>query len=208
MTSPSRKRGAPFWAALTVAVLVVMVAGGYLAWRYVLTAYTETTPLELGEPALSPADFGDIDGRLAGFVHALRNKTPIEPLVLSSEDLTTLVARIPEFRRLGGRARFTITAGEIRGDLSVPLERMGYPDRWLNGSATFAATLENGVLVVTARSASVKGVPIPAWIVRQIRERNLAKDLHEDPLAAGLIARLEAIEVGDGRITVVPQIRR
>ncbi|MGH7896495.1 MAG: hypothetical protein ACREQQ_00965 [Candidatus Binatia bacterium] len=202
------KRGPLFW----VAVLAVVVGGGYLAWRYatdrILSAYTEASPLDIGEPAFSPSEFGGIDGRLAAFVHALRNKTPIEPLTLSDDDLTALVARAPEFRRLGARARFAIRDDAIHGDFSLPLERIGYPDRWFNGSGTFAAKLENGVLVVTLQSVSVKGEPIPDWFVRQFRERNLAKEIHESPLAAGLIARLESIEIGDGRITIVPRIRR
>ena len=64
------------------------------------------------------------------------------------------------------------------------------------------------VLVVTLDSASVKGDPLPGWIVDKMREQNLAKDLYDRPQNAGLIARLESIEVGDGRITIVPRLRR
>ena len=211
-TSARKNRGCLFWALVTVVVLAVVVGGGYIAYRYaihrIVTAYTETIPLDLGELAFSPAELGELDGRLAAFAHAVRNKTPVEPLVLTSEELTALVLRSPGFRRLGGRARFSIGDGEIRVDLSVPLERMGYPDRWFNGSGAFAVTLENGVLVVTLRAASVKGEPVPAWIIQKLRDRNLAKDLYDKPEAAGFIARVESIEVGHGRITVVPRLRR
>lgn len=212
-TPIKKNRGCLFWALVTVVVLAVVVGGGgYLAYRYairgIVIAYTETTPLDLGQPALPPTELGALDGRLASFAHAVRNKTPVEPLVLTGEELTALVARSPEFRQLGGRARFSIGEGEIRAELSVPLERVGYSDRWLNGSAAFAVALENGVLIITLRSASVKGEPVPAWIVRKLQERNLAKDLYEKPLAAGFIARLESIEVGNGRVTVVPRLRR
>jgi hypothetical protein len=212
--TPAKKtRGCLFWALVTVVVLAVVVGGGgYLGYRYaihrVVTSYTETAPLDLGAPVLSPADFGALDGRLANFAHAVRNKTPVEPLVLTGEELTALVARSPELSRFGGRARFSVGDAEVRADLSVPLARMGYPDRWFNGSAAFAITLENGVLIVTLRSASVKGEPVPGWIVRRLEDRNLAKDLYEKPLAASFIARLESIEVGNGRITVVPRLRR
>src|SRR5437762_276199 len=80
--------------------------------------------------------------------------------------------------------------GEIRADLSLPLERMGYPERWFNGSAAFAVTLENGVLTVTLRSVSVKGEPVPEWIVGKLGDRNLAKDLYDKPETAGFVARL------------------
>ena len=89
----------------------------------------------------------------------------------------------------------------------MPLERLGYPGRWFNGSAAFLVALENGVLIVTLRSASVKGEPIPGWIVGRLADRNLAKDLYQRPEIAGLIARLESIDLSNGRITLVPRLR-
>jgi hypothetical protein len=203
-----KKRGCLFWGL----VLVVLVCGGsYAAYRYaihrIVTGYTEPTALDLGEPALSPSQLGELDGRLAAFAQAVRNKHPVEPLVLSSEELTALVVRSPDFRRLGGRARLSIGDGEIESQLSVPLQRLGYPDRWFNGSARFAVTLDNGVLIVTLRSASVRGEPVADWIVEKLRQRNLAKDLYERPEVASLLARLESIEVRNGRITIVPRLR-
>lgn len=210
-TPTGKKRGYLFWALATLGVLGVVVGvGGYLAYRHAaqrITDYTAPAPLDLAEPTLSAAELGGLDGRVAAFVHALRNKNPVEPLVLSGDDLTALVARIPEFRRLGGRARFSIGDGEVHSDLSLPLDRMGYPDRWFNGSAAFAVTLEKGMLIVTLRSASVKGEPVPGWVLRQVQDRNLAKDLYENPQAAGLVSRLESIEVANGRIILVPRVR-
>src|SRR5207249_5563294 len=86
--TPTRKtRGCLFWAFVMV---VVVSGGGYLAYRYaihrIVTAYTETKPLDLGEPLISAAEFGALDGRLAAFAHAVRNKTPVEPLGLTGEE--------------------------------------------------------------------------------------------------------------------------
>jgi hypothetical protein len=210
--SPGKKRGCLFWAVVTAFVLAVVAgAGSYVAYRYarhrIVAVYTAAAPLDLPQASLSPAELGDVDGRLAAFVHALRNKNPVEPLVLTGEELTALVARSPDFQKLGGRARFSVADGEVRSDLSVPLERMGFPGRWFNGSAAFGVTLENGVLIVTLRSAFVKGEPIPGWIVGRLADGNLAKDLYQRPEIAGLIARLESIDLSNGRITLVPRLR-
>jgi len=210
--SPDKKRGCLFWAVATALVLVVAGgAGSYVAYRYgrhrIVAEYTASAPLDFAQAPLSPSELGDLDGRLAAFVHALRNKNPTEPLVLTGDELTALVARIPDFQQLGGRARFSIANGEVQSDLSVPLGRLGYPDRWFNGSVAFLVTLENGALIVTLRSASVKGEPIPGWIVGRLADRNLAKDLYERPEIAGLIARLESIDLSNGRITLVPRLR-
>jgi hypothetical protein len=213
VASTGKKRGCLFWAIVTALVLVVAAgAGGYVAYRYgrhrIVAEYTASAPLDFAQaPLLSPAELGDLDGRLAAFVHALRNKNPAEPLALTGDELTALVARSPDFQKLGGRARLSIANGEVQSDLSVPLERLGYPGRWFNGSAAFLVTLENGVLIVTLRSASVKGEPIPGWIVGRLADRNLAKDLYQRPEIAGLIARLESIDLSNGRITLVPRLR-
>jgi hypothetical protein len=203
-----KKRGCLFWV-LVVAIGVCV--GGYGAYRYaihrIVAGYTEPTPLDLGEPALSPGELGQLDGRLASFAQAVRNKRPVDPLMLTSDELTALVNRSPDFRRLGGGARLTIGDGEIQSDLSVPLQRLGYPDRWFNGSARFAVTLDNGVLIVTLQSASVRGEPVADWIVERLRHQNLAKDLYQRPEAASLLARLESIELKNGKMTVVPQVR-
>ena len=203
------KRGCVF---RTLVALLVLAVGGYAGYRYLvhrlITGYSATQPLEIPEPALPPGEVGALDGRVAAFAQALRNKRPVEPLVLSGDELTALVARSPQFQRLGGRARFSIGDGEILAELSIPLARMGYPDRWFNGSASFAVTLENGVLIVTLRSASVRGEPLPERIVEQIRHRNLAKDVYENPQAAALVARLDNVEIGNGKITIVPRLQR
>ena len=212
-STPPKKRGCLFRALVALAVLgVVLVVGGYLGYRYglqrIVAGYTDTAPLDLGISAPTPSELGRLDSQLAAFTHALRNKRPIEPLVLTGDDLTALVSRDSDFQRAGGRARFSIVGGEIRGDLSIPLEKLGYPDRWFNGSAAFLATLENGVLIVTVQSAAIRGEPVPTWILDRVRSENLAKDLYEDPTNAALIARLESIEVEEDRITVVPRIRQ
>jgi hypothetical protein len=208
----AKQRGCLFRALVGLAILVALVVvGGYLGYRYavhrVVAVYTEPAPLDLGEPGVSPAELGELHGRLASFAQALRNKRPTAPLVLTAQELTALVAGSPDFQRLGGRARFSIGGGEIEADLSLPLDRFGHPGRWFNGSASFAVTLENGVLIATLRSASVRGQAVPGWIVEQLGQRNLAKNLYENPQTAAVIARLESIEVGEGRVTIVPRSR-
>ncbi len=108
-TPTSRNRGCLFWA---LALAVVVGGGGYP--RLPLRDRLDRHCLHRGgDPALSPAELGALDGRLASFAHAVRNKTRVEPIVLTGEELTALVVRIPEFRRFGGRARFSIDEGEI-----------------------------------------------------------------------------------------------
>jgi len=204
-----KKRGCLFWALVAVVVLVV---GAYGAYRYAIhrlvDGYTDTAPLDLGEPGLPPSQLGSLDGKLASFAHLVRNKRPVEPLVLSGEELTSLVARSPDFQRLGGRARLSIGEGEIQSEMSIPLTRLGYPDRWFNGTARFAVTLDNGVLIVTLRSASVRGEPVADWIVERLRQQNLGKDVYQRPEVAAFLARLESIELHEGQITIVPRIRQ
>jgi hypothetical protein len=192
-------------------LVALLVVGGYVGYHYVahrvVETYTEAAPLDLAVPASTPDQLGALDGRIASFAQAVHNKRSTAPLELTSEELTALVARIPDLQRVGGQARFTVAEGEVRSDLSLPLDRLGYANRWFNGSATFGVTLENGVLVVTLKSASVRGQAVPQWIVERLGERNLAKDLYEKPDVAAFISRLESIRAADGRLVIVARSR-
>jgi hypothetical protein len=207
-----RKRGCLFWTLVTGASLVaLLVVAGYFGYHSVLhrvvDTYTEPAALELAEPALAPEDLGRLDGRIAAFAHAVRNKRPTAPLELTSEELTALLARSPDFRRMGGRARLRVVEDEVQADLSVPLDRMGYPNRWFNGTAAFRVSLENGVLVITLQSASVRDRTIPQWVIAGVSERNLAKDLYDKPEVAGFLSRLESIQATPGKLVIVARQR-
>ena len=70
----------------------------------------------------------------------------------------------------------------------------------LNGVATFKASLENGALMVALDDLEVKGKPLPARILAQFKNQNLAQNAQRDPATAQAIQKFESIRVKDGSI--------
>ncbi len=89
--------------------------------------------------------------------------------------------------------------------MSIPLHLPFVKGRYLNGAASFKASLENGVLIVTAHSIEVKGKPLPEPFMSQLRNENLAKDAYRDPKNAESLRKIESIEVKDGKLTIKPR---
>src|SRR5947207_14171326 len=74
--------------------------------------------------------------------------------------------------------------------------------RFLNGSASLKISLQNGALFVTMQSLQVKGQSPPENIMAQLRARNLAQNVYNDPKNAETISKLESVDVTDGKITI------
>ena len=123
----------------------------------------------------------------------------VRELVLTAEEINALIAEEEAFRN---RVFISIAEGEITGEISVPTEKFlpGSKGRFLNASATFEVTLEDGVLIVTMNAAEVKGEQVPETIMQEIRKENLAQELYKDPKNARMIARFESITVEEDKI--------
>ncbi len=138
--------------------------------------------------------------RIEAFRNAVDAGTPTEPLVLSSDDLNAL---IDEDDDLKGKIHVRIEGDEVKGQVSIPLERLGpgmMRGRYLNGEADLKASLSDGVLIVTLDSIEVNGKRPPDEIMKGIREQNLAKDAYKNEKHAKMIRKLESLEVKDGKI--------
>jgi len=77
--------------------------------------------------------------------------------------------------------------------------------RYLNGSATFNLSFQNGTLSVTPQGIQVKGEPLPEVYLREIRKQNLAVALTNNPEAAAVLRGLEEITLKDGKLVIAPK---
>ncbi len=159
-------------------------------------APTENTVADSGEQA-GDAEEGDAEEK------AITDEAPptaaVRELVLTAEEINALIAEEEAFRN---RVYISIADGEITGQISVPTDKFlpGSKGRFLNASATFEVTLEDGVLIVTMNKAEVKGEQVPEAIMKEIRKENLAQELYKDKKNARMIARFESISVEEDKI--------
>src|SRR5262249_25496794 len=99
---------------------------------------------------------------------------------------------------------------KLKGQVSIPLDALAkvpllgmLKGRYLNGEADLKASLEDGVLIVNLDSFEVNGQSPPEPMMTELRQRNLAEELlnnPNEPAAAELFRKIESLEINDGKI--------
>jgi len=211
----SRQRGCFFYGCLFAVILTLLavVGGGiatYMGYRYLVNTalpYTDTVPTPLPKVEMPPEEAKDLHARVDAFRAALDSGQPTEPLVLDSDDINVLIADNEDVR---DKVHVDIEGDKVKGQVSFPLEGIGLPafkGRYLNGKATLKVSLEDGFLRVTLDALEVKGKPVPATFIDQLRAKNLAEDASRNPKNAEAIQKLESIQVKDGKVIIKARVR-
>ena len=194
---------------LSLIALVVMVGGSFWYIRTQVQKYTSETPAEIPIVEYTEEQIAELQARIDAFKVGVDGSAaapePSDPpvpqvqeLVLTAEEINALIATEEQLR---GRVHVSIDEGEISGDVSIPMDMFpGGGSRFLNASATFNVSLENGVLIVKVTQAEVKGEPLPEALMQEFRKQNLAKDFYKDEQNAEMIRRFESIRIEDDKL--------
>ena len=207
-TPPPKRRGCFFYGCLTCIVLaLVTLLLAVLAVRAVknkVYAYTDAQPMQLPKVEMSDAEFDSLKQRVASFGDAMEQGKPVEPLILTERDINALLAKGANTKELADKVYVSVNGNQVKGQVSIPLSGLGWlgKGRYLNGEATFNVSLENGVLIVTAREIKVKGKALPESFMKRLRQENLAKDAYKNPENAEAIRKLDSIQVEDSRAII------
>jgi hypothetical protein len=211
MSTPT-KRGCFFYGCLTAIVLFVIVGlCAFLAVRYVrnqFNAYTDTAPVQLPKVEMSDAEYQQLEARAKVFNDGMDQGKPTEPLVLTEREINALLFKNANTKELADRVHVSLNGTNVTGQISIPLSGLGWigKNRYLNGEATFNVSLENGVLIVTAKEVRVKGKPLPETFMSALRHENLAKDAYKDPKNAEVIRKVDSLRVDDGRVVIKARV--
>jgi hypothetical protein len=202
-------RGCLFYGILIVLVMFLFVLAGALialhAAKRMLNEFTETKPMPLPVVELPPSDMAKLKDRIGAFQNAARDSLPAPPLSLTADELNALLATEPHLESFRGRLHVTIDGDHLGGLVSLPLEQAGLPmfkGRFLNGTATFILTLQNGTLWLSVGNFVVKGKPLPAGYLDKIRAQNLAAGVNNDQRALHALGFLQSIRVTDGKVVL------
>ena len=205
---PPKSRGCLFYGCLTCVVLFLAACVlVFFAVRFVrnrVTAYTDAAPAKMPAFEMSDADFKLLQERKKSFADAMEQGKATEPLVLTENEINALIIKSSESKELADKVHVSLSGEDLRGQVSVPLSFLGWfgRGRYLNGEAGFNVSLQNGILIVTAREVKVKGKPLPESFMSQLRNENLAKDVYKNPKNAEAIRKLESIQVKDNRVII------
>jgi hypothetical protein len=195
-------------------VLALLAIGAVIAFYVIKGAvsdlvdeYTDTTPRAFSLPALSEEDARPLINRVDAFTDAVRNGEPVDPLVLTGEEINTLIDYYPPWEILSGKMHVVIDDDRILSEVSIPLDMFGpFADgRYLNGSGQVDVEVKDGQLYVGVDRLEVKGAPLPEKFMQELRKGNLADEVNKNPKYAGLIEKIAEIRVENGTLAVIPQ---
>jgi hypothetical protein len=210
---PPRQRGCFFYGCLTLIILTLIAAvGGVLLFRYVQTQvrgavaeYTESQPMQLEKADVSPAKLEALRNRINAFREATANRTAPQELVLTADDINTLLANQPDLRDLADKLFVIIEDDQMKAKISWPLPDIGplkLKGRYLNGIGTFKVSLSKGDLDVRLQDVEVKGKPIPVQILQELRKQDFGEEIQRDQQAAAAINQIDSVEVKDGTVII------
>jgi hypothetical protein len=209
---PPRQRGCFFYGCiiaivLSLLLLIAVVVLIFILYRLLgsfVDEYTATAPRELPKVVMPAEQFRPLKEREEAFRQAIKEGKPTEPLVLTADELNALIDDKPELK---GKVHVAIDQDKLKGQVSLPLNDVPSfgltRGRYLNGEAEFKVWLKDGTLFVTIDSFEVNGKRPSQEALVQFRGINWAQGANENPETSNLIAKLESIEIKEGKLIIM-----
>jgi hypothetical protein len=205
------RRGCLFWGGIIAGVLLLFVIiVGYAGYRYVrnlVYQYTDTKPLEIPAVHLSDTEITNLQQRIQKFDKAIEADKPVEPLILTANELNALIANESKTNPSPVRLYFSLNEERVQAQLSVPTDGFGVRmlrGRYFNGSGDFAVSVHDGRLMLNVKSLSVKGKPLQEQFMQPLREQNFADAWTNDVEFNQALAKLRELKIENGELIVVP----
>lgn len=185
-------------AVLALAAVYSLVSG-------VMEDFTTESPREIPAVSIPEEQKALLFGKVDMFANAIEGKeAPLETLELGADEINVLLREYPEPNADFQWLHVTIVDDALRGEISMPLEELGLPGRYLNGSGEIVATLVDGDLKVVLNSLEVDGKSLPIQMLTMLRDFNFAQDANKDPKVRRSLERVESIVVRDGKLVITP----
>lgn len=213
---PRRRRGCLFWGGIVAGILLLFaLLAGYAGYRYIkhlVYEYTDTKPTEMPVVPMSAVEITNLQQRVERFDLAIKKDKPVEPLVLTADDINALIANAGRTNKSAmppPRLYFQFNEDRVHAKLSVPTDGFGLKmlkGRYFNGSGDFSVSLHNGRLVLRVKSLSVKDKPLPEQFMQSIRAENFADAWTNDVEFDKALQKLQEVKIEKGKLIVIPKL--
>lgn len=209
---PKPRKGCLFYLGIIAVISLVMLAlGAFFGLRYAKTLVNQLTdaqPMRLPTVQLSEAQMFQLHDRVTTFRDGVRDGDAVEPLELSADELNALIETEPMMRPLKDHLFVMINSNQLSAQISFRAEDVGLmrlQGRYVNAIGVFDVAIRTNELQITADSLSVRGKLVPRNIMREVSAENLADRFNQDPKVSAGLKKLQAIEVKDGKLIIVPK---
>lgn len=213
MTEQGKSRGCLFYTGIAIAIsIAVLLVASYLGYRYakrLIHEFSGTQPVPVAATTLSETEINQARERVLNFSRALEQRTAVEPVSFTADEINGLIASHTNLVTVRGRLHISSLAGSnVLAEMSVPAEDLGFKPlqgRYVNASGVFIIGFSNGVLNVNAQSLSNQGQAFPNTFMGRIRPQNFAYRLNNDPQSKAVLSRLQDVRINDGKLVLIPK---
>lgn len=198
--------------ALLVVLAAALIGGGSYYLYHALYGCTDASPTTVAQFDGGDQILAATEHDLEDFKHALELGQP-GSLRLNSDQINTLIARDPSFAQLRGHLFVTLRGSEATLQTSLPLssfETVLFPDRYLNGDATFALgfTPEDKSVNLDLHALHLKGNDLPASFddsFNQSFNRVLNQKLQSNAAVHEFLNRTQKLSVENSQLVIETQ---
>lgn len=184
---------------------IIAILTIYSYYRSLINNYTETKPRAFPQIVVNTNHLQDFIMRWTNYVAEVLDKHSTQQFIITEEDINQGILNISKGKDF---ARVTLTNGYIRALLSIPLSNSGKKElqgRYLNADADLKLQIEDGILTLRVESAIANGKPVPRWIIKKLRQKNLLENLENNFEFLELLQAMESVQVKDGAIVFTPE---
>ncbi len=195
------------WFGVIFATLFSLAAGivGFFVYQtYTISkTITSSTPTELPVASPDQVKMKELGDRIELFQTAIKQDQPAE-LVLSAQDLNTLVALEPDF---AGKVYFDIQGDQVSLKGTLPLGTVpGLEGRFLNGTIVMKISLQDQKLVITPTQLVLDNPDMPRFVqdavMDSLKKQNLAEEALKEPEFQKWLKTIKDIKVSNGKIII------
>lgn len=208
-----KRHGCLFWGAIVALFLFLCTLfAGYGAYRYLrhlVFEYTDSKPIEMPVVQLSGTEVTNLQQRVEKFNKALEANKPVDPLILSADEINALIANETKTNPVPVHLYFSFNQDRVQAQLSLPTD--GFPlrilkGRYFNGSGDFAVSVHDDKLFLNIKSLSIKGKPLPERFMQPLRQENFADSWTNDPDFNNALAKLKELKIESNKLYVIPKV--
>ncbi|MEM7603078.1 MAG: hypothetical protein AAF357_16905 [Verrucomicrobiota bacterium] len=222
-SAPSGSSGKKWGIGCGIGCLVVLVVGAVLAivgfnlLKKAAVSFVESNtsdvPVELLAPEVSQPVIESAIKRFDDFCASLEGGEITGPLVLTDEDINALIANHPDFSAVSEAMVVSIDGDSLSSEVSVSLDDLNLPPSFLtesiagkyfNGEVTLSLGMVGGNPAMFIEALSLGGNPIPSQFMTELSKENILKEAQSDPEMQKFFDKIEAMEVKEGKLTIVP----
>lgn len=195
-----------------IAFIIFLLIAGALAWGAWSTfnglrSMTSTAPKSIAVFAATPEQYRQAAAKVKAFETIYNSGAPAE-LVLTADEINTLIARDPGLAALRGHVFVTMHQSRIAAQISAPLSQIrAFSDRYFNGEASMSFIIEEGKPRPVSVSVKANGNEFPSWLIRYITSKDFVEnlDLPSTAVDSGVMTNLLSMEVRDEKLIIRAQ---